>query len=60
MVGLTLEQLPDPGELVVRETELAVDRLFRDRAQEVIVAAPSDEARSTPRGRIAGVTTLPW
>ena len=44
VVGLPLEQLPDPGVLVVREAELAVDRLFRDGAQEAILAAPLDVA----------------
>ena len=42
VVRLTLEQLLDARVLPVREAELAVEWLFRDRAQEVILAAPSD------------------
>jgi len=48
VVRLPLEQILDPGVLVVREAELAVDRLFRDGAQNVILAAPLDVAATPP------------
>ena len=37
MVRLACQQLPDPVVLEVREAELAVERLFRDGAQEAIL-----------------------
>ena len=42
VVRLALEQLQDARVLAVREAELAVKGLFRDRAQTVSLAAASD------------------
>ena len=42
VIRLTLEQLLDARVLPVREAELAVEWLFRDRAQETSLAAASD------------------
>ena len=42
VVRLTLEQLLDARVLPVGEAELAVEWLFRDRAQNAILAAPPD------------------
>jgi hypothetical protein len=58
VVRVALEQLPDPGVLVVREAELAVDRLFRDGAQEVILAARLDMTQY-PGTVCPGATTVP-
>jgi hypothetical protein len=49
MVRLTLEQLLDARVLPVREAELAVEWLFRDRAQETSLAAPPDVSVASPR-----------
>ncbi len=56
MVRLAAEQLPDTGELLVGQTERAVDGLFRDLAQTPIVPGKPDDLRSvdvsrgSPRG----------
>ena len=42
MVRLALEQFLDPRVLPVREPELAVDRLFGNGAQKVILAVAVD------------------
>jgi hypothetical protein len=42
VVRLAPEQLQDARVLAVREAELAVEGLFRDRAQRVSLAAASD------------------
>ena len=42
VVRLTLEQLLDARVLPVREAELAVEWLFRDRAQDASLAVPDD------------------
>ena len=39
VVGLPPEERDDTSELPVREAELTMERLFRDRAQEVSLAA---------------------
>ena len=52
MVRLALEQLLDPRVLPVREAELAVEWLFRDRAQEASLAAAPDGPRLR---RLSGV-----
>ena len=44
MVRLPLQQRLDAVVLPIREPELAVDRLFGDGAQEVILALPLDVA----------------
>jgi hypothetical protein len=41
VVRLALEQRDDAIELPVREAELAMERLFRDRAQEISLARQS-------------------
>lgn len=54
MVRLAPQQGLDAVELGVRETELAVERLFRDGAQEASLAAPLDgPSRTGRRGRHA-------
>jgi hypothetical protein len=42
VVRLPPEKTPDPLELVVREPERAVQRLFRNLRQELSVSAPPD------------------
>ncbi len=42
MVRVAIEQLPDTVGLPVREAELAMERLFRDGAQNVSLPAPPD------------------
>jgi hypothetical protein len=42
VVRLALEQLQDARVLAVRKAELAVEGLFRDRAQTVSLAAAAD------------------
>ena len=54
VVRLALEQLVDTGVLPVREAELAVERLFRDGAQEASLAAAVDVAAAR---RTAGGTS---
>ena len=54
VIRLTLEQLLDARMLPVREAELAVEWLFRDRAQNVSLAAPSDG--TSHGGRPAAIT----
>ena len=54
VVRLTLEQLLDARVLPVRKAELAVEWLFRDRAQNVSLAAPSDG--TSHGGRPAAIT----
>ena len=54
VVGLAMQQRDDAVELPVREAELAMERLFRDLAQEASLAAgvggaPGSAARSTRR-----------
>jgi hypothetical protein len=44
VVGLALEQLADTVELPVGQTEGAMERLFRDGTQEIIVAGKQDGA----------------
>jgi drug/metabolite transporter (DMT)-like permease len=52
VVRLPFQQLLDPGVLPIREAELAVKGLFRDRAQKSILAAGSaGTAPHTRRGR---------
>ena len=53
MVRLALEQLQDARVLAVREAELAVEGLFRDRAQTVSLAVEDDamEKRIAPSSR---------
>jgi hypothetical protein len=41
VVRLAVEQRDDAIELPVREAELAMERLFRDRAQEISLARQS-------------------
>ncbi len=41
VVGLALEQRDDTSELPVREAELTMERLFRDRAQRASLASAS-------------------
>jgi hypothetical protein len=48
MVGLAFQQLLDTGVLPVREAELAVEWLFRDRAQDVSLAAAPDALAGRP------------
>ena len=48
MVRLPLEQRDDSVELPVREAELAMERLFRDGAQNVSLAAVLDAALDPP------------
>ena len=50
MIRLPLQQLPDTGVLPVREAELAVEWLFRDRAQDVSLAAAPDGPFAWVRG----------
>jgi len=45
VVGLAPEQRDDTSELPVREAELTMERLFRDRAQEVSLARRSGGPR---------------
>jgi hypothetical protein len=53
VVWLPVEQRDDSVELPVREAELAMERLFRDGAQNVSLAAGLD---ATPGPRTAGET----
>ena len=49
MVRLALDQFLDTGVLPVREAELAVEWLFRDEAQNCILAGEDDGRRSCRR-----------
>jgi hypothetical protein len=51
VVGLTLEERDDAGELPVREAELTMERLFRDRAQEASLASASGGSPQVDAGR---------
>lgn len=63
MIGLALEQLDDAVVLPVREAEPAVEWLFRDRAQDDILAAasalPAGSARATAPHARAGRRDYP-
>jgi hypothetical protein len=50
VVGLALEQRDDTSELPVREAELTMERLFRDRAQEASLASASGGSRQVGAG----------
>ena len=58
VVGLPPEQRDDASELPVREAELTMERLFRDRAQEVSLAGDRRRSarRSGGRGSVARCT----
>ena len=60
MVRLPLEQRDDSVELPVRQAELAMERLFRDGAQNVSLAAALDatlsaDGRRNRPGSVGGV-----
>ena len=42
MIRLTFQKAPDPLELVIREPERAVQRLFRNLRQAISVSPASD------------------
>jgi hypothetical protein len=44
VVRLAFEEFADPLELVIGEPERAVQRLFRNLRQAIIVPAPADDA----------------
>ena len=56
MVRVPPQQPLDAGELTVREAELAVEGLFRDGAQEAIVAVASDVTGSSHGAPLAAFT----
>jgi len=49
MVGLAPHQRDDAGELPVREAELTMERLFRDRAQDASLPGAHDHPGSVAR-----------
>ena len=53
MVRVAPQQALDPGKLTIREAELAVEWLFRDGAQKVILPAASDVTGSSHGGPAA-------
>jgi hypothetical protein len=53
VVGLALEERDDTSELPVREAELTMERLFRDRAQEASLTSASGGPRRWAPGDAA-------
>jgi hypothetical protein len=53
VVRVAPQQALDPGTLTIREAELAVEWLFRDGAQKVILPAASDVTGSSHGGPAA-------
>ena len=51
VVGLPLEETDDAIELPVRQAELAMERLFRDGAQEASLASASGGSPQVDAGR---------
>jgi hypothetical protein len=58
VVRLALQQRDDSVELPVGEAELAMERLFGDRAQAVILSAARDVTSHPPAGGPGIVTAI--